>query len=96
VVVDNLDIARPSSMPSETDAPLVVDADRVLASAIALERLQPIPWWDFEVIESLRAVQETQLSQSDGLDFPRQATGDTATPDRHGPLVAKAADHGSV
>ena len=42
VVVDDLDVEGIGGAPDEADAPLIVDADAVLACAIALERLKPI------------------------------------------------------
>ena len=44
MIIDNLDIhrSRRSLRPSETNPPLVVDADRVLPGSVALERLESI------------------------------------------------------
>src|SRR6266536_5357254 len=40
VVIDDFDIARTLLGPDEADAPLIVDADRVLPSAISRERFE--------------------------------------------------------
>jgi L-alanine-DL-glutamate epimerase-like enolase superfamily enzyme len=68
VVVDDLDIVRIASLPYEADAPLVVDANAVLAPAVALERLQMIAWRGLQVLEDPSAVQIEQLPASRPLD----------------------------
>ena len=42
VVVDEDDVSGAAGTPGEADAPLVVDADAVLASAVAAKFLQPV------------------------------------------------------
>jgi hypothetical protein len=42
VVIDNFDTPGMAVLPGETHAPLVVDADAVLADAISLQGFQPI------------------------------------------------------
>ncbi len=42
VLVDDLDVEGLGGAPDEADAPLIVDADAVLASAIAPERLEAL------------------------------------------------------
>ena len=44
VVIDDLDLLGVLAGPTEADAPLVIDADGVLATAIALQGLQPVAW----------------------------------------------------
>src|SRR6185369_13676601 len=42
VVVNDLDVLRALGSPVETEAPLIVDPNRILALAIASEDLQPV------------------------------------------------------
>jgi len=42
MVVADLDVVRVSVLEPETDSPLVVHGDRVLARPIALQRMEPI------------------------------------------------------
>jgi hypothetical protein len=42
VVVDDFNVVGVAVNPAETDAPLIVDADAVLAFALALQGFQPI------------------------------------------------------
>ena len=45
VVVDDFDIGGPFLSPGETDAPLVIDPDGVLATTDAGQRFEPVCWW---------------------------------------------------
>ena len=45
VVVDDFDIGGPFLSPDETDAPLVIDPDGVLATTVAGQRFKPVCWW---------------------------------------------------
>jgi hypothetical protein len=46
VVVNDLNFARPGLIiwPLKTDAPLLVDANGILSSAISFERFEPASW----------------------------------------------------
>ena len=43
MVIDNFYPVRIGACPTETDAPLIIYADAVLASAAALQRFQSVP-----------------------------------------------------
>jgi hypothetical protein len=45
MVVDDFDMRRSSLIPRKTDAPLVVDTDRMLSLPIGLKRFQAIAGW---------------------------------------------------
>jgi hypothetical protein len=51
VVIDDFDIKGVPGLPAEADAPLLTNADSVLARTLTGESLQPIGWGDPEVIE---------------------------------------------
>ncbi len=51
VVVDDFDIGWPFLSPGETDAPLVIDPDGVLATTVAGQRFEPVCWWRAQVVE---------------------------------------------
>jgi hypothetical protein len=65
----------------------------MLPPPIASQRLEPVAWRHLEVIERLRAVQEAQLAQCDGLNNWRKTADEAAIPDRLSPPITKAADH---
>src|SRR5262245_26011345 len=96
MVVDDLDFVGMALTPDEADPPLVVDADRMLAAPIALQRLQPVAGRNAKIIETDRVVEKTQLAQSNGLNVARKAAAAKARPDRGRFLVAEARDHGVI
>jgi hypothetical protein len=67
VVVDDLDIVRIRASPSETDPPLVVDANAVLAIPVALQGFKPIARRDPQVIQGRGGIQQGELAP--GLSF---------------------------
>jgi len=46
MVVYDLDVERVTLVPTEADAPLLVDPNAVLSCAVTPQGLQPIPWRD--------------------------------------------------
>jgi hypothetical protein len=60
VVIDNLDIRRPSRIlrPFKTNPPLVVDADAVLSGPVAPQGFQPITRQAAQVAQTGRRAQD--------------------------------------
>ena len=46
MVVDDLNLVRPVRFPLEADAPLVIDADGVLAFHVSFEGFQAVTGWN--------------------------------------------------
>jgi len=63
VVVDDLDVARLPTRPAKAYPPLIVYPDTVLPCASSLETLEPIPWRDSQIVDSLRRIQYEQLAK---------------------------------
>jgi hypothetical protein len=59
-------------LPFETDPPLVIDADTVLARAFASKHLKAIGRWDTQVLQRDGAIQHAQLAEGDLLNIVRQ------------------------
>ena len=72
MVVDNGDILGAGQGPAKDDAPLVVDADGVLACPPPFQRLQPIARRDAQIGELAGEAELNQFSAGDGLDGGRQ------------------------
>ena len=51
VVVDDFNVVRPIGFPAETDAPLLVDADRMKALSFTLESFQQVARWNRQMID---------------------------------------------
>lgn len=93
MVIDDADLAALPVVPDETDAPLVVDPDAVLALAASLQRLQPVGRRNAQVVEPLGVVQHPQFAPRDVLNGRRQLSGPLALPDGFGFLVGEIEDH---
>jgi hypothetical protein len=72
VIVDYLDFVGIPVPPLETDAPLTIDANAVLARPIPAQLLQPIGWWAAQVLQCSGVVEHAQLSQCNLLDITWQ------------------------
>lgn len=68
MVVHNFNPIRAIVVPDKTDAPLVVDADAVLALAIPHQHFQPVARRATQEIQRRRGFQLSQLAFSHILD----------------------------
>jgi hypothetical protein len=92
VVVHDLDIMSVAVFPSQANPPLIVDPDTVLAPSLARELLQAIRGRFAEIAQSIRSVQDQQLSQRDSLD-PPELPGVSPLEDLFRLLTTKPLDH---
>jgi hypothetical protein len=63
VVVDDFDIGRTLLGPYEADAPLVIDADRMLSAAVTRQGVESVRRRRAQVIETARVMKHVQLPQ---------------------------------
>ena len=73
VVVHNFDIKGFPIMPRKTDAPLVVDANAVLAGALALQSLEAVSPNGVEVVKigcSMKPTETFPRGPFDALELP--------------------------
>ena len=93
MVVDDFYIVCVSACPPEADAPLVVDADAVLAGPIASQFLEAVGGWNAEVKETGRGVENDELAERNSLEVRRQPTGPLSLEEAFSIDVPEAADH---
>jgi len=93
VIIDDLDVKGVTVTPPETDPPLLVDPNAVLALSIALQSLELIRAWNRKVLQISCRVQLLQLHQRPLLNVARKSLGVLPTPDPLGFLAAKGLDH---
>jgi hypothetical protein len=93
VVIGDLDLAWTFLGPDEAEAPLVVDADAPLTSAIAPQRLEPIARRDAEITQAVRRIQIDQLAGGDSRDRTPSRRADRAPKKPLGVTILKALDH---
>lgn len=93
VIIDDLHVKRIAILPLKANSPLIVDADAVLALALAFESLQAVGGRDAQVVQRDGVVEHTQFAASDGLDVAGQTTRERARPDSFGVLVREVPYH---
>lgn len=93
MVVGNLDIECLTVSPYKAYPPLIIDADAVLALAVARQGLQPIARRLAQVVKSLGGVDRQELGSGSLLNLRRQSANAKTSEDRGGALVAKRLDH---
>ena len=73
MIINNLDPEGVHVSPPKADPPLVIDANTVLAGAIALELLQTIAGRDAEIIELLGGVDDAELPEHEPVEIGGEA-----------------------
>ena len=96
VVVDDLDVEGIGGAPDEADAPLIVDADAVLAATIALERLEPVAGRNGQVGEGVGRIEDDEFPKRDALKACGEATRTATLKERFRVGVAEGANHAPV
>ena len=71
MVVADFNVVGVAVLKPETDTPLVVDGDRVLASTVSSERMESVAEWDFEIFHSSRQSTKTKYKTPGGLPADR-------------------------
>ena len=94
MVIDDLYVRRVAVFPDKADAPLIVDPDRVLAPAIALERFEAEAG-PFEVDKRRTGVEKNQLSQRDPLECLKPSNA-VPTEEPFRVLTGEAPDHALI
>ena len=74
MVVHNLYVVRVFAGPAEADAPLVVDANAVLATAPAFESFQAVAGREAHDVEQVSGIELEELTAGGALDVGWQVT----------------------
>jgi hypothetical protein len=93
MVVHNFDAFDSVVGPGEAEAVLVVDANRVLAFAVTLERFQPIAGRNPQVVEFLGDVELLEFAESYFLDVGWQVRRLISFVDLLGGIASERNDH---
>jgi hypothetical protein len=67
MVVHNLDITGIALSPHKTNPPLIVNSNAVLPLSISTQGFQAVSWWNAEIIQRFRPMEQQQLSSGDPL-----------------------------
>jgi hypothetical protein len=61
VVINDLRVIDVAIAPFKTNAPLVVDANTILALTIAEQFFEVISWWYTQILQRFRTIKELKL-----------------------------------
>jgi len=73
MIVHNLDFLGVTVAPHETNTPLVVNANAVLALAVSLQSLELIAWINGQYFKARGGVQNLQFVECPLLNTPRES-----------------------
>ncbi len=93
VVIDDLDLLGVGAGPTEADTPLVVDSNRVLATAIPLQGLQSIARRKLKEGQLDGGIDQLQLDQRTLPNVTWKVAGAPGKPQLFGIAVSEAFDH---
>ena len=92
MIIHNFNVVRVFTVPAEANAPLVIDADAVLANAVAFQGFQAVAGRQRQVTQFARAIKLRELPQGHALNLRRQAV---VTPPLPQPLRFPASEVGN-
>ena len=93
VIVDDLNLVGIAIPPAKADAPLLVNANTVLAGSIAPELLQSITRRHAEVAELLGRVHRHKFPQHRALEIRRISSNGLASEQSLGIAIGEGMDH---
>ena len=96
MIIDDLDVKGVTVTPLETDPPLLVDPNAVLALSTTLQTFELIRARNRKVFQVSSRIQLLQLHQCALLNVTRNTLGVLATPHLVGFLATKGFDHGPI
>ena len=92
MVINNLHLVR-AAIPNETDAPLIVDPNAVLALPLASQSLQAIAGRFLQRVQAWRSVQLTKLASGGPLNVGRESGRDLIIEDALRFSAPEGSDH---
>lgn len=95
MVIYDFDFVDVFAFPTKAEAPLVIDANAVLAAALAFKRLQAVAGRKAHDVESVGGIELEEFSSGSALDVGRQVTRSRAAEEFFCLGVGEAFDHGT-
>ena len=93
MVIDDFNRMRMPLFPDEADAPLVVNADAVLARPSTLEGFEAVAWRHTQVTQGFRRRELRELTEGNTLNIGGEPPGSFALPDLLRLFVAEILNH---
>ena len=94
MVVDNFDVFGAAIFPDKANAPLIVDADRMLPATVTLECLKAVTRRPAKIVEGVGIGNHRELSDRDPDEIRRKAPRRLSARDIFGSAISVRSDHG--
>jgi len=95
VIIADLNIIGVTVDEPKTDAPPVVDGDRVLPLSVAFQRMEPVTGWNLQIIQSTSQIQILELTRSPFGNIRRKPLRFARGVQFLGALICERPDHPS-
>jgi hypothetical protein len=92
MVIYDFDIVRLTIDPAKTNAPLIVDPDRMLPGSTATQGLQPVAGRNAEIVQSGGSVKQQKLAADDTFDR-RKAADRPVVEEQFGIALREGSNH---
>jgi hypothetical protein len=93
MIVGDLNVDGFAIVPSEADAPLVVDPDTVLPFPVSTKLLKSVRRWNTKIVQVFRTMEDDKFPIPNQLNVPRKALRKLLPPDLGRLLVLERIDH---
>jgi hypothetical protein len=93
MIVDDLDVVGFAVFPPETDTPLDINSDTILALSFSHELFESVSWGNAHIIQRLGGVQQQELPQCHPTQGVVELRPAFPEEDAFCLLVSKASDH---
>jgi len=92
MIIDKLHVVC-AVLPPKTDSPLVIDANAVLAGAIARELFQAIAGRDPQVLEVFGGINEPQFAEHESVELGRETSHSLSAEESFRVAAAETVNH---
>ena len=93
MIVSDLNVVGMATLPYETDSPLFIDSNAMLAQPIALQFLKAVSWWNTQFLDVYRRIQHQELSFGTPAYGNRKTARSSSPEDILGLMISEAFDH---
>jgi hypothetical protein len=93
MVINNLYIFRVRTLPKETDSPLVIYSDAILAFTISLQSFQSIRRRQTQITQLDRRIDRVKFHECPFLNVSRESLSESPMKNSFGVATAKRLDH---
>jgi hypothetical protein len=82
-----------SVVPNKTNTPLVIDSNAVLPRSVGFQKFEPIARRYFQIVQHDSLIEQTQLSQCNGLYIRWKLPASHTVPDKFSFPAIETSDH---